>query len=62
MNPLQKNGTHRWGHSPNQSQTDLFKSLLSKQLNPQRPLYVLGHVIPWKQLEEHFAPLYGRVG
>jgi IS5 family transposase len=50
------------GNSPNQSQTDLFKSLLSKQLNPQHPLYVLGHVIPWKQLEERFAPLYGRVG
>ncbi|MCU0318184.1 MAG: hypothetical protein MUC61_02465, partial [Amoebophilaceae bacterium] len=29
---MQKNRAHRWGHSPHQSQTDLFKSLLSKQL------------------------------
>jgi hypothetical protein len=59
---MQKNRTHRWGHSPDQSQTDLFKSLPSSQPNPKHPLYVLSHVIPWKQLEEHFAPLYGRVG
>lgn len=50
------------GQSPDQGQRDLFKNLLAHQLNPQHPLYVLGHVIPWKQLEAHFAPLYGRVG
>jgi hypothetical protein len=50
------------GQTPDQGQTDLFKNLLAHQLNPQHPLYVLSHVIPWKQLEEHFAPLYGRVG
>ncbi len=50
------------GQSPNQAQTDLFKNLLSNQLNPQHPLYVLGHVILWKKLEESFAPLYGWEG
>ena len=50
------------GKSPEQQQTDLFKNLLANQLNPQHPLYILAQVIPWKKLEEEFAPLYGRVG
>jgi len=40
----------------------LFKNLLAHQLNPKHPLYLLAQVIPWKQLEEAFSPLYGRVG
>ena len=32
--------------SPDQAQTDLFKSLLSHQLNPKLPLYVLAQAIP----------------
>lgn len=40
----------------------MFKNLLAHQLNPQHPLYLLAQVIPWKQLEEAFIPLYGRVG
>ena len=50
------------GKSPDQQQTDLFKNLLANQLNPKHPLYLLGHAIPWKKLEEVFAPLYGSVG
>ena len=50
------------GQSPHQAQTDLFKDLLVHQLNPQYPLYLLAQAIPWKKLEEAFAPLYGRVG
>jgi transposase, IS5 family len=50
------------GQSPDQAQTDLFKNLLSNQLNPQHPLYLLAQAIPWKKLEEAFAPLYGKVG
>jgi transposase, IS5 family len=48
--------------SPNQAQADLFKNLLAHQLNPKHPLYLLAQAIPWKKLEESFAPLYGRVG
>lgn len=50
------------GKAPDQQQTDLFKNLLANQLNPQHPLYLLAQVIPWKKLEEAFAPLYGTVG
>ncbi len=50
------------GQSPDQGQTALFKNLLANQINPQHPLYLLAQVIPWKKLEEAFAPLYGRVG
>jgi transposase, IS5 family len=50
------------GKSPNQAQTNLFKSLLSHLLNPNHPLYQLAHAIPWKELEEAFAPRYSRVG
>ena len=50
------------GKSPHQQQTELFKNLLANQLNPKHPLYLLAQVIPWKKLEEEFAPLYGTVG
>jgi transposase, IS5 family len=50
------------GQSSHQAQTYLFKNLLSNQLNPKHPLYLLARVIPWKKLEEAFAPLYARVG
>jgi len=50
------------GKSPSQQQTDLFKALLANLLNPKNPLYLLAHRIPWKKLEEEFAPLYGTVG
>jgi transposase, IS5 family len=50
-----------WGPSPNQGQADLFKNLLFHQLNPQHPLSLLARVLPWKKLEEAFAPLYGKV-
>jgi transposase, IS5 family len=50
------------GQSPNQAQTDLFKNLLANQLNPKHLLYLLAQAIPWKKLEEAFAPRYGRVG
>jgi transposase, IS5 family len=59
---LQKNQCIMLGKSPNQAQTDLFKSLLSHQLNPNHALYRLANVIPWKELEEAFAPRYSRVG
>jgi hypothetical protein len=59
---LQKNRIIILGRSANQAQSDLFKSLLAKQLKLQHPLYVLGQFIPWKELEESFDPLYGHVG
>jgi hypothetical protein len=34
--------------SPDQAQTDLFKTLLAHQLNPQYPLYLLAQAIPGK--------------
>ena len=43
------------GQSPDQGQTDLFKNLLSHQLNPQHPLYLLAQAIPCKKLEEAFV-------
>ena len=48
------------GNSPNQVQTDLFKDLLSNQLYPKHPLYLLAQAIPWKKLEKLLAPLYDR--
>ena len=48
--------------SPDQQQTELFKNLLAHQLNSHHPLYLLAQRIPWKELEDEFAPLYGRVG
>ena len=62
MQNLAKNWSVVLGKSPDQSQTDLFKTLLSNQLNPKHPLYLLAQAIPWKKLEEAFAPLYARVG
>ena len=50
------------GRSPNQTQTDLFKSLLIHLLNPQHPLFKLAQIIPWQKLEKDFEPLYARVG
>ena len=50
------------GRSPNQTQTDLFKSLLIHLLNPQYPLFKLAQTIPWQKLEKDFEPLYARVG
>jgi hypothetical protein len=50
------------GPSPNQGQTELFKNLLVHRLNSQHPLSLLACMLPWKKLEEAFAPLYGRVG
>jgi hypothetical protein len=44
-----------WGPSPDQGQTDLFKNLLSHQLNPQYPLSLLARVLPGKKLEEASA-------
>jgi hypothetical protein len=43
------------GASSDQGPTDLFKTLLSHQLNPQHPLYLLARVLPWKKLEEASA-------
>ncbi len=50
------------GKSPDQTQADLFKTLLAHQLNPTHPLYLLASVMPWKKIEDEFAPLYGKVG
>ena len=36
--------------------------LLLNQLGPKHPLYLLAQTIPWKKLEEAFAPIYGSVG
>jgi hypothetical protein len=45
------------GPSPHQGQAELLKNPLAHQLNPQYPLYLLARMIPWKKLEESFAPL-----
>jgi hypothetical protein len=44
-----------WGPSPHQGPSDLLKSLLSHQFNPQYPLYLLACVLPWTKLEEASA-------
>ena len=40
------------------SQTELFKSRLSNQLNPRDPLFILAHQINWSFFEEEFGVLY----
>ena len=40
------------------SQSELFKSRLSTQLNPKDPLFILAHQINWSVFEEEFGSLY----
>ena len=40
------------------SQSELFKSRLSNQLNPRDPLFILTHQINWLFFEEEFGALY----
>ena len=42
----------------NQSQSDLFRSRLSNQLNPKHPLYRLAHEIDWSVFEQAFGSFY----
>lgn len=44
--------------SINQSQSDLFRSRLSTQLNPKHPLYRLAHEIDWSVFEQEFGSFY----
>ena len=49
------------GQPPHQAQTDLFKTLLAHQLNPQHPRHLLSQVSSWKKLGVASAPLYKTV-
>jgi len=49
------------GKSSSNTQTTLFQSL-EELLNPEDSLYKLSNKIPWKELEEAFAPLYSTFG
>ena len=40
------------------SQSDLFKSRLSNQLNPKDPLFILAHQVNWSYFEEEFGSFY----
>ena len=40
------------------SQSELFKSRLSNQLNPKDPLFILAHQINWSVFEEEFGSFY----
>jgi len=50
------------GKSPDHRQLDMFNQRLADQLNPKHPLYRLGNVIPWEELENEFSELYSLVG
>ena len=50
------------GKSPNQNQTNLFKTVLKQIINPQEPLVILSSEIDWNKLEQEFAPLYSNTG
>ena len=49
------------GISSTNTQTTLFQSL-EELLNPEDTLYKLSNKLPWKELEEAFAPLYSTFG
>jgi IS5 family transposase len=40
------------------SQLDIFKNLLSNQLNPRHELFILAKKIAWERLEEEFSGIY----
>jgi len=44
------------GKYSDQQQAELFKNLRVNQFNTQHPLYLTVQFIPWKILEEAFAP------
>ena len=50
------------GKSPNQGQTELFRSRLVDIINPEHELVKLATEIDWKGIENHFSPLYSAVG
>ena len=50
------------GSSPIQNQREIFDPLLTDFLNPGHELFRLAEQIPWKQIEEKFAPYYSKVG
>src|SRR6202162_1868177 len=41
---------------------ELFRSKLKNIINLRHELVLLGDLIDWKRLEEHFAPYYGQAG
>jgi len=47
---------------PVQPQLEMFKTVLTSFIHPEHELCLLAKKIDWKNLEEEFAPLYGKVG
>lgn len=47
---------------PVQPQLEMFKTVLTSFIHPEHELCLLALKIDWKNLEEEFAPLYGKVG
>jgi IS5 family transposase len=47
---------------PVQPQLEMFKTVLTSFIHPEHELCLLAKKIDWKDLEEEFAPLYGKVG
>lgn len=47
---------------PVQPQLEMFKTVLTSFIHPERELCFLAKKIDWKCLEEEFSPLYGNVG
>lgn len=47
---------------PVQPQLEMFKTVLTSFIHPEHELCLLAKKNDWKNLEEEFAPLYGKVG
>lgn len=47
---------------PQQPQLEMFKTVLTSFINPQRELCLLANKIGWVSLEKEFEPLHGTVG
>jgi len=50
------------GKSPDQSQTNMFKSTLMQIINPDHTLVLLADEIPWQEFDKEFKGLYSNTG
>jgi len=45
-----------------QPELEIFKTVLTSFIHPEHEFCLLAKKIDWKELEEEFVPLYGKVG
>jgi len=50
------------GKSPNQNQSNMFKSNLIQIINPRHSLVLLAEEIPWHEFEREYKGLYSKTG